>query len=99
MSNNNTTTATASADVSESSMGESGDRFEDASEATGGGGGGIMTSESHQVDHHLTPHAVLSATSSGDGVSPAAIAAIRGSPPGNAAATSWTDLGRRAGSL
>ena len=40
------------------------------------------------------PDSPEAATISGEGVSPAAMAAISGSPPGSAAATSRTDLGR-----
>ncbi len=44
------------------------------------------------------PVSPAAATISGEGVSPAAMAAARGSPPGNAAATAFADAGRLAGS-
>ena len=45
------------------------------------------------------PFPPLAATSSGDGISPAAIAAASGSPPGSAAATWTTFAGRSPGSF
>ncbi len=53
----------------------------------------------HATTGRSAPSPPAAATISGEGVSPAAIAAARGSPPGSAAATSDAVAGRFSGSL